>query len=233
MNRKIIPFSWYPAHWGLQGKSREIALAEFQLEGTELLRKKIDININERSVKEMRLGHLELDHRIGKLKDYTYAKAVIKVNLGGLTKDQVKIDLLELKAVHNKISDNELAKERANVLGEPWVIVKTLETDDKNPRYGRVELDWNAAFIEKLEEHGYGPNLDEEDTVTDWYNELCRNIALEAYAGIGDFEEQMLGEDAPINETITKSNLHEDAFVRVPTPTIVDNDKGTEETDDE
>ena len=217
MTKRIIPFAWYPAHWGLQGKAKEMALAEFQLTGTDLLRKKIDININERSPKEQKLGHLELDHRIKTLDDYDYAKAVIKVNLNKNDKKQVKVDLLKLKRQHNKINDSELAKQSADVLGEPWVIVKTLETDPDNPRYGRVELDWNDIFVETLELHGYGPNPDAEDTVNDWYNELCRNIALEAYAGIGDLEEQIGTADTPPTaiSVAGRSNLHEDAFVRV------------------
>jgi len=112
MNKKIIPFNWYPAHWGLQGKAKEIAQAEFEFDGVELLRKKIDININERNVKEMKLAHLELDHRHEKITDYAYAKAVIKTNVNNNTKEQVKIDLLELKHRHNKINDDELAKQQ-------------------------------------------------------------------------------------------------------------------------
>ena len=225
MTRRIIPFAWYPAHWGLTGKTKEIALAEFELTGTELLRRKIDININERTPGEQKLGHLELDNHTKKLDDYGYAKAVIKLNINGHNKKQVKVDLLKLKRQHNKLNDNELAKQSATVMDEPWVIVKTLETDPDNPRYGRVELDWNDAFVEKLEESGYGPNPDDQDTVNDWYNELCRNIALEAYAGIGDLEEQIGTADTPPAVSLGRSNLHEDAFVRVEEPK---KDKGDE-----
>lgn len=230
-NKKFIPFSWWPAHWGLHGKVREIALAEFELSGTELLRKKIDININERTAKEQKLGHLDLDHRIKKITDYNYAKSVIKVNVNGNNKDQVKIDLLELKHKHNKIDDNELQKQKATVLKEPWVTIKTLETDPEDPKFGGVELDWNEAFVENLEKHGYGPNPSDEDTVNDWFNELCRNIALEAYAGIGDFDEQVLGDDAELRPT-KKTKLHEDVIVKEPLPIEISK-SGPAEDDDE
>ena len=215
-NKKIIPFSWYPAHWGLTGKAKEMALANFELEGEDLLRKKIDININERTDGERKIAHLELDHKTDKITNYKLAKGVIQVNINEQSDNDVTLALLKLKLEYNKISKNDYEKERASVLGEPWVVIKTLETDPKNPKMGGVELDWNDMFVENLEKHGYGPNPDDEDTVNDWFNELCRNIALEAYAGIGDFEDQVGTEDAP--KAPQRTNIHEDAIVVNPKP---------------
>ena len=211
MTRRIIPFSWYPAHWGLKGKAREMALAEFELEGEELLRKKIDININERTEGEVTIAHLQLDHQLGKLNDYQLAKAIIKANVNDMDEKEVKLALLDLKRKHNKRTEQEYEKERATLLGEPWVTIKKLQTDPENPRYGGVELDWNEPFVEKLEAHGYGPNPEAEDTVNDWFNELCRAIALEAYAGIGDFEEQMGVEQ---EDEAPRTSMHEDVIIK-------------------
>lgn len=191
--RKLIPFNWLPGSWGLSGKTKEIAQAEYELEGTELLRKKIDININDYSDEKKKLAYLDLDYRIGKIKDNNYKK------------------------------------EKATILGEPWVAIKTLETDPDDPKYGGVELDWNDEFVENLEKHGYGPSLSDEDTVNDWFNELCRNIALEAYAGIGDFEEQVLGEGAEIRPS-RRTNIHEDA---IPMPIAINKPGAEEDSDDE
>lgn len=226
MSRRIIPFSWYPAHWGLRGKELEMAQAAFELEGTALLRKKIDININERSEGEQKIAHLDLDHRIGKIDDYQFAKGVIKVNVNNMPTVDVKVALLDLKKEYKKRSDQEYEKERATLLGEPWVFISKIQTDPDNPRFGGVELDWNDLFVEKLEEHGYGPNPDSEDTVNDWFNELCRNIALEAYAGIGDFEEEM-GIEVP--EETKRTNLHEDAIIKpAPKPEVDDEEADSE-----
>lgn len=223
---KIIPFSWYPAHWGLKGKALEMAQAEFDLEGYALLRKKIDININERSEGEQQIAHLDLDHKQGKIDDYGLAKGVIKVNVNNMPKTDVKVALLDLKKEYNKRSEAEYEKEKATLLGEAWVVIKKLQTDPDNPKFGGVELDWNKEFVEKLEAHGYGPNPDDEDTVNDWFNELCRNIALEAYAGVGDFEEAM-GVERP--EESKPSHMHEDVLLTKPP---VEKDKD-DETDDE
>ena len=48
-----------------------------------------------------------------------------------------------------------------------------------------------------LEEHGYGPHPDQDDTVNEWFNELCKNIALEAFDGLGDFSERMAAGQQP------------------------------------
>lgn len=226
MSRKIIPFSWYPAHWGLKGKALEMAQAEFELEGTGLLRKKIDININERSEGEQKIAHLDLDHRVGKIDDYKFAREVIKVNVNNMSTVDVKVALLDLKKEYKKRSDQEYEKERATLLGETWVYISKIQTDPDNPKHGGVELDWNDLFVEKLEEHGYGPNPDDEDTVNDWFNELCRNIALEAYAGIGNFEEEM-GIETP--EESKPSSKHEDIlFTHKPKPKSDDEEEDSE-----
>lgn len=189
--RRLIPFNWFPGHWGLNGKTRELAQAEYELDGTELLRKKIDVNINDRSEQEQKVAHLDLDLRVGKIKE------------------------------------DQFEKEKATILDEPWVTIKTLKTDPDDPKYGGVELDWNKAFVDNLEKHGYGPNPSDEDTVNDWFNELCRNIALEAYAGVGDFEEQVMGDDAEIRPS-KRTSLHEDAIpmpIRVNIPKEGDEDE--------
>lgn len=192
-NKKLIPFNWLPGSWGLAGKTREMAQAEYELDGAELLRKKIDININDHDETEQQIAHLDLDLHIGKIKN------------------------------------DEFEKEKATILNVPWVTIKKLETDPKDPKYGGVELDWNQAFVDNLEKHGYGPNLSDEDTVNDWFNELCRNIALEAYAGIGDFEESVLGEDAEIRPS-RRTNMHEDV---IPMPIITSNPKKDSDNDDD
>ena len=221
MTRKIIPFSWYPAHWGLKGKALEVAKAEFELEGVELRRRIIDINAAERTPDEQKIAHLTLDHEVGDINDYQLAKGVIKTNINKMPEQEVKLALLELKKEYKKRSENEYEKERAEILGEPWVTIKKIQTDPDNPKFGGVELDWNDKFVEKLESHGYGPNPDAEDTVNDWFNELCRSIALEAYAGIGDFEEQMGIEET---EETKRTNIHEDVIIVNPKDKKADTD---------
>jgi hypothetical protein len=44
MKKKWIPFNWLPASWGLRGKSRAIAEAEYYYEGNELEEKLAELN---------------------------------------------------------------------------------------------------------------------------------------------------------------------------------------------
>lgn len=157
VKKRILPFGAMPGHWGMSGKIKELAKAEYYLEGEELDRKKIEINIAEKSEKEVEAALLELDYKYG------------------------------------RITSDELEKNRKTLLDEPFVRVAKLETDPTNPAYGGIVFDYNEAFVLYLEENGYGPHPDKDDTVNEWFNELCKNIALEAFDGFGDFSERMEG----------------------------------------
>jgi hypothetical protein len=168
--KRILPFGWAPAHWGMTGKLRDVAQAEYELEGEELERRKLEINIGDRSDEDIKIEGVKLDLKFG------------------------KIDKIEHE------------KQIATIINEPWVIIKTLETDLDNPRYGGVELDWNDAFVSNLEKHGYGPNPEQDDTVNEWFNDLCRNIALEAFDGVGDLQDRI------DNEQNSRTGMHEDVI---------------------
>lgn len=170
-NKKLLPFGWAPGHWALKGKIRDVAKAEYELDGEDLQRKLLEINIGERSEEEIAIEELKLDFTYGKIK----------------TEDELD------KAIHS-------------ARNEPWVNIKSFETDPDNPRFGGVELDWNDAFVQNLEKHGYGPHPVEDDIVNEWFNDVCRTIALEAYDGVGDFQEKM--DDADYR----MSRLHEDVI---------------------
>ena len=170
-SKRLIPFGWLPGHWGMAGKMRDVAQAEYELDGEALARRLLKINVGERSDEDIAVSELKLDAKYGEL-------------------DPINLE-----------------KEIATVKNEPWVTIKSLETDDTNPRYGGVELDWNDAFVANLEKHGYGPSPEQDDIVNEWFNDLCRNIALDAFDGIGDLEERIS------NEQNTRTGMHEDVVV--------------------
>jgi len=170
-SKRLIPFGWLPGHWGMAGKIREVAQAEYDLDGEFLERRLVEINIGEKSDVDCKIATLHID------------------------------------AKYNELPPEELEKEIATAKNEPWVTVKTLETDSTNPRYGGVELDWNDAFVKNLEKHGYGPSPEQDDIVNEWFNDLCRNIALDAFDGVGDLEERIT------NEQDIRTGMHEDAIV--------------------
>ena len=71
-------------------------------------------------------------------------------------------------------------KEQATKDGEPWFTVIGVEIDPDNPRNGAFELDWNEHFPTMLREHGLVGDTD-EDVVDIWFQDLCKQIALETY----------------------------------------------------
>ena len=71
-------------------------------------------------------------------------------------------------------------KEQATKNKEPLFTIVDVEIDSDNPRNGAFELDWNEYFVEMLRGHGLTGETD-EDIVDQWFQDLCKQIALEQY----------------------------------------------------
>lgn len=72
------------------------------------------------------------------------------------------------------------AKELATERGEPWVNVLDMEIDMEDINSGAFTLDWNDKFVAQLMRFGYTGKTD-QDIVDQWFQNVCRNIALEMY----------------------------------------------------
>ncbi len=75
------------------------------------------------------------------------------------------------------------AKEKATQAGEPYINVLSMELDPNNIHEGAFELDWNSIFITQLVKAGYMKKKEDtdQDIVDRWFQDVCRNIALEMY----------------------------------------------------
>ena len=74
-------------------------------------------------------------------------------------------------------SDKDLATEQQ----KPYVNVVGFELDNpKKPDLGAFELDWNVYFVNQLRSEGY-QGVKDEDVVDQWFQKVCRNIALETW----------------------------------------------------
>jgi len=80
------------------------------------------------------------------------------------------------KQVAKKKSAKELATER----GEPWVSILDMDIDYEDIASGSFELDWNDYFVTRLLKAGYKGKTD-ADIVDQWFQQVCRNVALETY----------------------------------------------------
>ena len=72
-----LPFSMMPASWGLKGKSRAIAEAEYYYEGEEL--EEILAEINAESDEDKELAKLEVQVKNGKIGQYQFDKKVAEL----------------------------------------------------------------------------------------------------------------------------------------------------------
>lgn len=77
---RIIPFGWWPAHWGLAGTLRKVAEAEYYWEGEELAYRLLDIDHEDKDSKEYRTDKLRLDYRYHKIGEFDYGLGLIENN---------------------------------------------------------------------------------------------------------------------------------------------------------
>lgn len=178
-----LKFGMLPGHWGLKGKTREIAKAEYELLGYELEKELLRIKQDELTSKEYEKRIIDIEFKHGKITKHEQLRS-----LCNLIEDEKQrtLALLELDFKEGKLSINEYQKQTATLNNEPWVIVLNLGIGGKTALEGSFELDWNDFFIEDLKSKGYvGPSPDH--IVNQWFMEVCRTIALEEFDGTGDF----------------------------------------------
>tara|TARA_B100000886_G_scaffold31768_1_gene19849 strand:- start:1139 stop:1516 length:378 start_codon:yes stop_codon:yes gene_type:complete len=73
--------------------------------------------------------------------------------------------------------DSAEAKKIATKNKEPYIEVVGLDIDAENPVQGAFELDWNKYFVDELRTKGFVGDTD-EDVVDQWFNQVCKNVAL-------------------------------------------------------
>jgi len=93
-----------------------------------------------------------------------------------------------------KKATKKTPKELANIAGEPWVEILSINIDPSNPGNGAFELDWNDIFVARLIKTGYQGKTD-QDIVDNWFKAVCRNVIQE------NFEQEQA--DPEIRATVT------------------------------
>ncbi len=179
-----LPFGTLPGHWGLKGKTREIAQAEYELVGFDLEKRLLELkqdDIGDTAEYTRRMWDIELKYN--KLNQKEYHRRLLT-----LIKDDKQRQLAEVELDHREglIKELEYEKRTATILEQPWVTVLNMDFNNKTSLEGSFELDWNEFFVEKLKGEGYSaptPDL----IVNQWFMEVCRNVALEEFDGTGNF----------------------------------------------
>lgn len=156
-------FKYYanPANWMLSDYDKEITKAKYRFSGEDLKKELLGVELKYKNISE-----------------YEYDTKINDLNLNSLDDTGQAKELLTIQLKHSKMTQHEHDKEIANINDEPYVRVIDMTLDKKNPAAGFFEIDFNSHFVEHLMANGYvGPN--NEDIVDAWFNDLCKNVALE------------------------------------------------------
>lgn len=88
-----LPFGWLPGTWGLKGKTREIAKAEYELEGYELDRKLAELNNDDPVKRAIEITKIDAKHN--KISQYDCDILIAEKTLTGvdLAVRKLEIDL--------------------------------------------------------------------------------------------------------------------------------------------
>ena len=98
--------------------------------------------------------------------------------------DKIKSMFGQKKPGPKKKSAPKLSeKEKATRAGEPWVSILNVDINPEDINNGAFEMDWNDKFVLNLIKAGYKEKEDDtdEEIVDRWFQQVCRNIALEVY----------------------------------------------------
>ncbi len=166
-----IPFGFLPASWGLKGKSRQIAEAEYNLEGYDLdvalalIEHNNGVEYNNALIaidlKHKKIDQLEADRRSAKLQ---HPEGSV----------ELEVALLEVSKKHELISQIDFDKKRADIMEEPFMAMPKISWDPIDPSKTYFELDYNEHFITYLERNGYAGT--EEEIINRWLNDVCLSV---------------------------------------------------------
>lgn len=179
-----IPFNLLPASWGLKGKTRQIAEAEYLYEGYELERELVKINVDDQVDRE--IGLIEIDLKHGKIDQYEADRRKARLSISpDADEKQVEATLLDVDLKHSKVSQQEYDRKRSDLLGEPYMAMPKISWDPADPSKTFFELDYNDHFVRFLEANGYVGS--EEEIINRWLNDVCYSVLDEISANEPEF----------------------------------------------
>lgn len=166
-----IPFDLLPTSWGLKGKSRQRARAEYELVGYELACKLAEIDSVDELDLQLRLLDIKLQYKILTEYDHAHQKAELCLSDVALSEQKLLVDLK-----YNRISKQQYDKQLADIKNEPWVCITDVKWNPNDPSRSYFELDYNEYFIHLLRAHDYHGTTPEE-LVEKWLNQVCKSVA--------------------------------------------------------
>ena len=178
-----IPFKFLPASWGLKGKSRAIAEAEYNYTGYELKKKLAEIDAGiEKDKLERAMIDIDLEYKL--IDQYAADNRIADLEHRN---DETALILarLQIDLNHGKITQQDYERKSADLKGEPYMAMPKISWDPVDPSKTYFELDYNEAFVRYLESNNYTGS--EEEVINRWLNDVCSSILDEMAADQPDF----------------------------------------------
>jgi hypothetical protein len=133
-----IPFGWLPSSWGLKGTTREVAEAEYTLNGLELDDKLAEIKYRDEAPETLTVAKLKNRKKHNKITSHEYD---IKHAHATLTGNDLALRLLDIQHQRGEINSRKLAIEKAKI---------TLT--GKDLEFELLHIDWS---FEEISEKAY------------------------------------------------------------------------------
>jgi len=204
--KKLIPFGFWPGAWGLAGKTREIAKAEYELAGQELDVKIAEIECGIDSINyKKRLINIDLKYNI--INEYEAASRLVDIDHETGTVEHA-LDMVEVDLKFGKIKELEAEKRTATLNNEPWIASSDSQYNKKMGKDGfSFELDWNDQFVEMLMQNGY-EGTEPAHIIEQWFDDVANSQLSEVVDD--DDDEKDKGPDFTIPRTKTKTKIIKD-----------------------
>lgn len=204
-----IPFKFLPASWGLKGKTRELAQAEYELEGYELEMKLAEIN-HRSDPTALALASLNIQNRYNHIGARQYREEVANIKLTGdalqkelldikfdykeLTELEYKTAVIKLMVAEGKdqdlemnelnldmgiITEAEFKKNEATIKGEPYVAVINSNYKPEDKLDG-LYFEFDWNDLWIEELKANGyQGFTDDQIVQRWFEDLCRGVVDE------------------------------------------------------
>lgn len=182
-----IPFAWLPASWGLSGKTRKIAEAEYNHTGWYLEQALAKIEYeNDPDGLDLAMVAINLKYNWIEPYDAEIKTAELNHKINGNTDDNMlTLAKLDIDLKYEKISQQDYDRKSADLLGKPFMAMPKISWDPADPKKTYFELDYNEYFVTYLEQHGYVGN--EETIINHWLNDICNSILDEMVSNEPEF----------------------------------------------
>jgi hypothetical protein len=173
---KFISFNLLPASWGLKGKTRRIAEAEYYYTGYKLEQALAEIEY-ENDKDKLDLAIVNINIKYGFIMEYDAAIKIAELThkISKSTDNKLlELTKLDIELKYGNISQQEYDRKYSDLSEKPFIAMPKISWDPADPSKTYFELDYNEYFVPYLEKHGYTGN--EEMIINRWLNDVCNSI---------------------------------------------------------